>query len=169
MWVPRNRYAHALATAPLVVVLQTTRYWSDTQWRKKRGNVINGTAESVPRMWIVNSLGPGWDVGVILTVWFASALSLFGYIRCEIALKWMPQNLAIDGLTLAQVKALCQQATCHNLRQCWPRLVMPYIVTAPQVDSPSHPTPLVQNGDQFGRGHFQINFIERQWENFKLY
>ena len=48
MWVQRNRYAHALATAPLVVVLQTTRYWSDTQWRKKRGNVINGTAHGRP-------------------------------------------------------------------------------------------------------------------------
>ena len=40
---------------------------------------------------------------------------------CEIALKWMPQNIFDDKSTLVPVMAWCHQATSHYLNQCWPR------------------------------------------------
>ena len=40
---------------------------------------------------------------------------------CEIALRWMPENLTNKRSTLLQVMAWCRQAPSHYLNQCWPR------------------------------------------------
>ena len=51
---------------------------------------------------------------------------------CEIALRWMPQNLTIEKSILIQVMALCHQTTSLYLSQFWPRSVSPYGITRPQ-------------------------------------
>ena len=50
-------------------------------------------------------------------------------IFCEIALRWMPQDLTSDKSTLVQVMAWCRQATSHYLSLCWPRFMSPYGLT----------------------------------------
>ena len=52
--------------------------------------------------------------------------------HCEIALRWMRQDLTNDKSTLVQVMAWCCQAPSHYLSQCWPRSISPYGVTKPQ-------------------------------------
>ena len=52
--------------------------------------------------------------------------------RYEIAVWWMPENLAYVKSTLDQVMAWCRQATSHYLSQCWLRSISPYGVTRPQ-------------------------------------
>ena len=47
-------------------------------------------------------------------------------IFCRIALRWMPQDLIDDKLTLVQFVAWCRLATSHYLNQCWSRSVSPY-------------------------------------------
>ena len=54
--------------------------------------------------------------------------SLFG-----IDSRWMPQNTSDDTSTLVQVMAWCRQATSHYLSQCWPRSMLPYGITRPQM------------------------------------
>ena len=39
-------------------------------------------------------------------------------ISCEIAIRWMPQDLTDDKSALVQVMAWCRQATSHYLNQC---------------------------------------------------
>ena len=39
----------------------------------------------------------------------------------ELALRWMPQNLAHERSPLVQTMAWCRLATSHYLSQCWPR------------------------------------------------
>ena len=51
-------------------------------------------------------------------------------IQCEIALRWIPQNLTNEKSP--QVMAWCHQATSHYLSQCWPRSWWPYGITRPQ-------------------------------------
>ena len=53
-------------------------------------------------------------------------------ISYEIALRWMPLDLADDNSTLVQVMDWCRQATSHYLNQHWPRSPMPYDVARPQ-------------------------------------
>ena len=48
------------------------------------------------------------------------------------AIRWMPQDLTDDKSTLFQVMAWCHQATSHYLSQCWPRSMLPYVVTRSQ-------------------------------------
>ena len=57
--------------------------------------------------------------------------SSFG-THCEIALKWMPQNLTSNMATLVQVMVWCHQATSHYLSQFWPKSLSPYDLTRPQ-------------------------------------
>ena len=57
---------------------------------------------------------------------------------CEIALRWLPQNLSNVKSTLVQVMAWCHQATGHYLNQCWPRSLMSYGVTRPQWVNANH-------------------------------
>ena len=45
-------------------------------------------------------------------------------ISCEIAMKWMSQDMVYDKSTLVQVMVRCHQATKHYLRQCWPRFLL---------------------------------------------
>ena len=54
-------------------------------------------------------------------------------ISCEIAHRWMPQDLADDKSTLVQIMAWCHQATSHYLSQCWPRSMSPNGVIRPQL------------------------------------
>ena len=53
-------------------------------------------------------------------------------ISYEIALRWMPLDLADDKSTLVEVMAWCCQATSHYLSQCWPRSMSPNGFTRPQ-------------------------------------
>ena len=53
-------------------------------------------------------------------------------IHREIALRWMPQKLSNEKLTLVQLMAWCHQATSHYLSHCWPRSMSPYCITRPQ-------------------------------------
>ena len=58
-------------------------------------------------------------------------------ISCEIALRWLPQNLTDDLSTLVQVMAWCHRATIHYLNQCWPSSTTVYGIIWPQwVDGP---------------------------------
>ena len=82
---------------------------------------------------IVNSLAPGRFQFNFRKVIFKLNLVNGGWgISYEIALRWMPQDLADDKSTLVQVMAWCRQATSHYLSQCWPRFMLSYGVTRPQ-------------------------------------
>ena len=54
-----------------------------------------------------------------------SRIDIFS-ISCEIALRWMPQDLDDNRSISVQVMAWCHQATSHYLSQCWPRYLSPY-------------------------------------------
>ena len=58
-------------------------------------------------------------------------------ISYEMALGWMPLDLADDKSTLVHVMAWCRQATSHHRSQCWPRSMSPNGVTRPQWVKPS--------------------------------
>ena len=53
---------------------------------------------------------------------------------CEIALRWMPQNLSYEKSSFVQVMAWGCQAKSHYLSPCWPRSMFPYGITKPQYD-----------------------------------
>ena len=55
-------------------------------------------------------------------------------IRCENALRWMPQNFTNDKSMLVQLMSWCRQATCRYLSQCLPRSVSPYDISRPLVN-----------------------------------
>ena len=82
---------------------------------------------------IINSLAPGRSQCHFENVIFNLAL-LIGTFKSSYdnVLRWMPQNLTDDKLTLVQVMAWCRQATSHYLNQCWPRSPTPYGITRPQ-------------------------------------
>ena len=52
------------------------------------------------------------------------------------ALRWMPQDLTDDKLTLVQVMAWCHQAASQYLSQCWLSSLSPYGVARPQWVNP---------------------------------
>ena len=88
---------------------------------------------------ILNSLVPGWFQFNIRTVVFKLTLVNGGWdISCEIALRWMPQDLTDDRSTLVQEMAWCRQAASHYLSQCWPRSMSLNGVTRPQWVKSSH-------------------------------
>ena len=74
-----------------------------------------------------NSLAPRryeWDFRWLI---FELTLMISGWgVSCEIALWWMPLDLADDESTLVQEMAWCRQATSHYLNQCWHRSMSPY-------------------------------------------
>ena len=51
---------------------------------------------------------------------------------CEIALRWMPQDIFDDKSTLIQDMTWCCQATSHYLSQSSSRSVSPYAITRPE-------------------------------------
>ena len=51
-------------------------------------------------------------------------------ISCEIARRWMPQDLTEDKSALVQLMAWCHQETSNYLKQCWPRSMSPYSITS---------------------------------------
>ena len=81
----------------------------------------------------VNSLAPGRSECDSSNVIFNLVL-LIGIFRSshDNALRWMPQDLTEDKLTLVQVMAWCHQATSHYLSQCWLSSLSPYGVASPQ-------------------------------------
>ena len=46
--------------------------------------------------------------------------------ECDIALRWMLQNLTNEKSTWVQEMAWCRQATSHCRNQCWPISMSPY-------------------------------------------
>ena len=58
--------------------------------------------------------------------------SIWYCISCEIALRWMPQDLIEYYSTLVQVMAWGHQATSHCLSQCWSRSISSYGITRSQ-------------------------------------
>ena len=68
----------------------------------------------------------------------------------QIALRWMPLNLANDKWTLVQVMAWCHQATSHYLSQCWHRFMSPYGVTRPQSVKTDIGPSVILNSIDFG-------------------
>ena len=118
MWVPRNRYAHALATAPLVVVLQTTRYWSDTQWRKKRGNVINGTAYHQRPDFLLNRLSRHRSMKMStlrVTGLYEGNPSVSGEFPSQRPV--MQKRFPLDDVTWIQTDVLPQDLVKHRSRK----------------------------------------------------
>ena len=89
--------------------------------------------------------------------------------HCEIALKWMTQNLIDKKSTLVQVMAGCCQAPSHYLSQCWHWSVSPYGVTRAQCVKTLRPE---QNGHHFEM-HLKTSFgvyfteISSQWSNWQ--
>ena len=82
---------------------------------------------------IFNSLAPGrcgCDFKSMIFEFILQNSSLDN--RCEIVVRWMPQNHTNEKSRLVQVMAWCRQATSHYLSQCWPRSISPYGVTGPQ-------------------------------------
>ena len=53
-------------------------------------------------------------------------------IQCEIALRWMSQNLTSEKSTSVQVMAWCHQATSHYLTHCLPRSMLLNGIIRPQ-------------------------------------
>ena len=55
--------------------------------------------------------------------------------HCKIALRWIPQNLTNEKLTLVQENGLVPSGNVHPdlyLSQCSPRSMLPYVVIMPQ-------------------------------------
>ena len=64
-------------------------------------------------------------------------------ISCEIAFRWMPQELTDNMSTLVQVIAWCRQATSlttnlASISQYWPRSILLYGVTISHTAVPYH-------------------------------
>ena len=51
----------------------------------------------------------------------------------EIVFRWMPLNTFDDKTTLVQLMVWCNQVPSHYLNQCWPRSMLPYSITRPQL------------------------------------
>ena len=58
-------------------------------------------------------------------------------MSCEIALRWIPQDLTDEKSQMVIV--WFRQATIHYLNQCWPSFTTRYTVTRPQWDKPGGP------------------------------
>ena len=107
---------------------------------------INNIPALVQRR-IYSSLGlnelthwPLEDVAVILKYTFQNHYMEHSLgTHCEIALMWMPHNLADEKSLTVQVMAWCHQAISYYLNQCWPRSMSPYGVTCPQWVNSSAP------------------------------
>ena len=76
-------------------------------------------------------LRDGAAISKLATFKFISRIDILS-IACEIALRWMPKDLADCYSTLIQVMAWCRQATSHYLNQCSPNYMTPHATTRPQ-------------------------------------
>ena len=79
-----------------------------------------------------NSLAPGkleWNFWSFIFQ-IISVIDGWG-ISCELALRWMSLDLT-DEVNIGQVMDRCRQATSHYLSECWPRSLLPYVITRPQ-------------------------------------
>ena len=80
---------------------------------------------------------------------------------CEIALRWMPQNITYETAILVFVMTCCRQPISHYLSQRWPRSMSPYVVTKQQcVKRQAITCPSADPGE------WRI-YVSRIWENFK--
>ena len=74
----------------------------------------------------VNSLGPGRYGSNFKSVMFKLLAQISRLsAHCEIALRWMPENLTDAKWTLVQ-------ATSHHLSQCWSTSMLTFGITSPQ-------------------------------------
>ena len=73
---------------------------------------------------------PLGDVAVIQNVISMLRIKLFSTL-CDIALRWMPQNIFDDKSILVRAIGWYRQARIHYLHQCWPGYMSPYSVTRP--------------------------------------
>ena len=48
---------------------------------------------------------------------------------CEIALKWVLQNIFKDKSSLVKLMDWCRQATRNYMSQCWPSFIRRYVIT----------------------------------------
>ena len=104
------------------------------------GNIT--MADELNKFTLLNSLAPGRFEFNFRLVIFKLILVNGGWGICyQIALTWMPLDLADDMSTLVQVMAWCRQATSHYLSQCWPRSMPPNGVTRPQWVKHNHELP----------------------------
>ena len=81
----------------------------------------------------VNSLAPGrfaWNIRLV--IFKHIVLINDGGVSCEIALRWMPQDLTDVKSMLVQVNGPWCQAPSHYLSQCWRSSVWPYTIARPQ-------------------------------------
>ena len=146
-WVKRNVCVHAACCRYACVLYGFSMLWG-------------GTAGSRNQQYI-NSLAPERPGCHFKTAIFNLVL-LIGFLRSsnDNALRWKPWDLTDDKSTLVQVMAWCRQAASHYLSQCWPSSMLPYGFTKPQWVNSSPPG---QNGRHFGRGQFQMHFLEWKW------
>ena len=88
----------------------------------------------VLRAWAPLTPWPQGNLNEILAMlFFKQILVIDGWgISHEIALILMSLDFTDDQSTLVQVMAWCHQAASHYLSQCWPRSLLPYVVTGPQ-------------------------------------
>ena len=79
--------------------------------------------------WVLDNMLPdcNFELVIFKDMSRMDILSIF----CEIALRWMPQDLTDNKRTLVQVMAWCRQAASHYLSQCWPWSMSPYGITKP--------------------------------------
>ena len=90
----------------------------------------------------LNSLAPGrFQFHFRLVIFKLILVNGSWGISYQIALRWMPLDLADDKSTLIQVMASCRQASSHYLSQCWPRSMPPNGVTRPQWVKHTHELP----------------------------
>ena len=79
---------------------------------------------------ISNSLVPGRFGSNFESTQLKSIIDIFSS-SCEVALRWMSQDLADYKSILVQVITWCRKATSHYLSQCWIRCLSLYDVTRP--------------------------------------
>ena len=131
---PLPRFLHALALWRWCPEMSQVSLWR-LSWKQQSvpftGRMSTNVSCSHDERW----------VGKLLTHWPLEDLKIiFKLIPqdsslgacCEIALRWLPQNLSNVESTLVQVMTWCRQATSHYLNQCWPRSLTSFSVTRPQ-------------------------------------
>ena len=92
-----------------------------------------GTCEYVSAVW-VNSLDPGRCGYNVICVIFKHNLAMdILSISCEIAIRWMLQDLTEGRTSLVQFMAWCPQALSRYLNQCLSSPMTPHGVTRVQL------------------------------------
>ena len=143
-WFSTQRDSNAKFWCFLVVIINPGQAFEQTiEWPVNWDNqMLTWCNVTVTYEWNFNFMNSSWT----LTHWPLEDLTnnfgskIFKLIPqnsslgacCEIAPRWLPQNLSNEKSTLVQVMAWCRQATSHYQNQCWPRSLTSYGITRPQ-------------------------------------